>query len=159
MLLFNNGDMYVDGVITTGGGFTSASDIRYKKEILALNNSLSTIQKLRGISYYWKDETKGNRLQFGVIAQKMEDVFPNLVYTETEGYKSVNYIGVIPVLIEATKEQQTIIEAQEEKITKLEKQVQQLKELVLLLRDENDSTSILAKKVDALEKQLTSLVN
>ncbi|WP_375562927.1 tail fiber domain-containing protein [Bernardetia sp. OM2101] len=150
--------LHVIGNILASGTVTP-SDIRYKKNILTLNNSISNIQKLRGTSYDWKDKKRGTKLQFGVIAQEIEEVFPNLVHTDNEGYKSVNYTGLIPVLIEATKEQQTIIEAQEEKISKLETQVKELKELVLLLKDENDSNSTLSKKVDALEKQLISLVN
>jgi hypothetical protein len=149
----------VNGLIRTTGAVNTTSDRRLKENILTLNNSLSNIQRLRGTSYFLKDKSNDSRLQFGVIAQEIEEVFPNLVMTDSEGYKSVSYSGLIPVLIEATKEQQTIIEAQEQKITSLEKQVQELKELVLLLKDENDSTSKLAKKVDALEKQLTSLVN
>ncbi len=157
-----SGNLTVSGIIFTPNGLLSilTSDRRYKKEILTLNNSLSTIQKLRGTSYYWKDqELRGKKWQFGVIAQEIEEVFPNLVHTDSKGYKAVNYIGLVPVLIEATKEQQTIIETQEEKILKLEKQVNQLKEVVLLLNNENDSNSLLSKKVEVLEKQLTSLVN
>jgi len=149
----------VNGIIRTTGAVNTTSDRRLKEKIFTLSGSLSNIQKLRGTRYFLKDKASDNRLQFGVIAQEVETVFPNLVMTDSEGYKSVSYSGLIPVLIEATKEQQTIIEAQQEKISKLEIQVQELKELVLLLKDENDSNSTLSKKVDALEKQLTSLVN
>jgi Chaperone of endosialidase len=57
--------------------------------------------------------------QMGVIAQEVEKVFPELVTTNGDGYKRVNYIGLIPVLIESIKEQQTQIEKQNQKIEKL----------------------------------------
>ncbi len=151
------------------GGTLITSDRRYKKQINTLDNSLSNILSLRGTNYYWKDKSKDDQLQFGVIAQEIEEVFPNLVHTNNEGYKSVNYIGLVPVLIEATKEQQTIIDEQKEEIEtqkieleNLKKQITELKTIVASLQ-ENQNTkentdSVLAKKVEALEKQLTILV-
>lgn len=54
--------------------------------------------------------------QIGVIAQDVEKVFPELVITDGDGMKSVNYIGLIPVLIEAIKEQQIQIDKQSKEI-------------------------------------------
>lgn len=160
----NNGNTTINGDLLVTGGFFNPSDFSYKKQINTLKNSLSNILSIRGTNYYWKDqELRGEKLQFGVIAQEIEKVFPNLVNTNEEGYKSVNYIGLVPVLIEATKEQQTIIDNQEEEIKtqkkeleNLKKQISELKEIVASLQ--TDSNSALAQKVDALEKQLIALV-
>jgi hypothetical protein len=165
LVIFKNGDATFAGDVTANSNLLT-SDIRYKKQINTLNNSLSNIQKLRGTDYYWKDENKSQKLQFGVIAQEIEEVFPNLVHTNSEGYKSVNYIGLVPVLIEATKEQQTIIDNQKEELktqkTELEnlkKQINDLKEIVATLQEnQGNQNSALAQKVEALEKQLTALV-
>lgn len=66
-----------------------------------------------------------DKKQFGFIAQDIEKVFPELVSTDENGYLSVDYQGLIPVLIEALKEQQLIINKQREE---LEKVLDELKE-------------------------------
>ena len=71
---------------------------------------MDKIKQLNGVNFYWKDsETMDASKQIGVIAQDVEKVFPELV-GENEGYKTTNYIGLIPVLIEALKEQQQMID-------------------------------------------------
>ncbi|WP_291726039.1 tail fiber domain-containing protein [Bernardetia sp.] len=166
----NNGDVDIAGDLNVAGTTTNSpfsSDMRYKTQISTLNNSLQNILSLRGTQYFWKNkEKRGNRLQFGVIAQEVEEVFPNLVRTDSEGFKSVHYIDLIPVLIEATKEQQTIIENQKEEIQTqkseiemLKKQLSELKTLVASLEENQNANSTLAKKVEQLEKQLTALVD
>jgi hypothetical protein len=61
----------------------------------------------------------GVNKQIGVIAQDVEKVFPELV-GENEGYKTTNYIGLIPVLIEAVKEQQQMIDELKTQIKQLQ---------------------------------------
>ena len=60
-----------------------------------------------------------NNLQSGVIAQEVQKIFPHLVTTSAEGSLSVNYIGLIPVLIESIKEQQHQIEKLTQLVNKL----------------------------------------
>ena len=82
--------------------------------------------KLRGVSYYWKNReevaaAKGvsadslgfdyeEGKQIGVIAQEVEEIYPELVTTDADGFKSVDYTKLAPVLIEAIKEQQKQID-------------------------------------------------
>jgi len=68
--------------------------------------------------------TKGTNL--GFIAQEMEQVIPALVVENAEGYKSVDYSSMTAVLMEAMKEQQTIIEQQETRIADLEARLDEL---------------------------------
>jgi len=97
----------VNGSTFSLAGYTS-SDARYKKNIAPLGNALESILNLRGVSYDW-DKAKfpnqnfGKDNQMGFIAQEIEQIFPQLVMTAPDGYKAVNYIGVIPVLVEAVK--------------------------------------------------------
>ena len=94
----------------TGAVFAApTSDIRLKKDIQPLDGSLNKIQKIGGYNYYWKDPEKSQSIQFGVIAQELEEVLPGLIKERPDGYKGVDYFGLIPVLIEAIKEQQQII--------------------------------------------------
>ena len=72
--------------------------------------------------------TKGTNL--GFIAQEMEQVIPELVVENAEGYKSVDYSSMTAVLTEAMKEQQTIIEQQEARIGNLEERLAEIAQLL-----------------------------
>jgi len=98
MQLTSTGNLTIDGVLT------QSSDIRLKKNIAPLQNSLSKIAKLNGYQYNWKDANRGASLQSGVLAQEVEKQMPELVVTDAEGDKAVNYNGLIPYLIESVKE-------------------------------------------------------
>ncbi len=87
---------------------TNLSDIELKKDLSPINSALEKILSLRGVSFAWKDERLGATREIGVIAQDVEPVFPELVSAIT-GRKFVNYLGLIPILIEAIKEQQAQI--------------------------------------------------
>jgi len=103
------------------------SDETLKKNIEPLSSSLEKVMLLQGVSYDWKlDEypEKGftkNR-QIGFIAQDVEKVFPELVQTDNNGYKAVYYTQMVPVLLEAMKEQQ-------KEISELKKQQAMMAEL------------------------------
>ena len=87
--------LYVSNEITV------ASDLRLKKNITQLEGSLAKLLNLRGVEY---DRVDSNVHHYGVIAQEVEKVFPNLVRESDQEVKSVDYIGLIPVLIEAIRE-------------------------------------------------------
>ncbi|WP_215232040.1 tail fiber domain-containing protein [Dyadobacter linearis] len=94
----NNGSAWLAGTLTQN------SDIRLKEYLKPLSGSLGKLYDLKGYHYQWKDKTKSQALQTGLIAQEVETVFPELVETDKDGFKSVNYIGLIPHLLEAVKE-------------------------------------------------------
>lgn len=98
MQLTSAGDLSIDGTLS------QASDIRLKKNINPLQNSVQKLLLLSGYHYNWKDVTKNNELQTGLLAQEVEEQMPELVKTNEEGIKSVNYMGMIPYLVEAVKE-------------------------------------------------------
>jgi len=92
------GDVNVTGIITCAD-INSTSDIKLKENIHTVQNALDVVDNLRGVSFDWKET---GRSSYGVIAQELEAVLPELVGDgET---KSVNYNGIIGVLIEAIKE-------------------------------------------------------
>lgn len=80
--------------------FNSLSDIAYKTNINTINNALDTVNSMRGVTFNWKED---DRPSVGVIAQELEKVIPELVTIHNDK-KSVNYDGLIGVLIEAIKE-------------------------------------------------------
>ncbi|OQA00579.1 MAG: hypothetical protein BWY70_00660 [Bacteroidetes bacterium ADurb.Bin408] len=120
----------VGGTIWANGqnivaGINTWSDVRYKKDIRNLDSSLYKISCIRGVSYDWKESDfpelnfpKGR--QIGVIAQEVEKILPQVVFTDVNGYKSISYEKFTPVLIEAVKEQQGIINRQDEQIQQLQ---------------------------------------
>ena len=84
--------------------FDSLSDIKLKENILNLENSLRTIEKINPVSFNWKDN---GRKAYGVIAQELEKILPELVETNKDtDTKSVSYVQLISFLIAAVKEQQ-----------------------------------------------------
>ena len=117
------------GNATLIGTLTQTSDKRLKKDFSALSNSLSSLNKINGYHYYWKEESRSHDLQTGVIAQEVEKVFPELVNRDEKGFLSVNYIGLVPHLIEAVKE--LLIKNEELKIKseKLEAKVSEMQNL------------------------------
>jgi hypothetical protein len=90
----------------TAINFNSTSDIRLKENIHQIKDPLEKIMQINGVAFNWKDNKEA---AIGVIAQDIEEIFPELV-KENEHHKSVNYNGLIGVLIEAMKEQQRQIE-------------------------------------------------
>jgi len=104
-------------MISGGRGRTSCSDLRLKKDIKPLKSALSTLGKLQGKSYRWKDN---NEPDIGLIAQELEKVIPELVKTDDKGYKSIVYQKLTAVLIEAVKEQQQEINHLSDRIALLE---------------------------------------
>jgi hypothetical protein len=120
-------DLEVKGGLTTGNGarvtgnigifgngcytgtWAACSDLRYKTNIRPITGALASVQQLNGVYYDWRgDEFPDMRFsqdrQMGVIAQEVEPLFPELVNTDANGYKSVDYAKITPVLIEAIKE-------------------------------------------------------
>jgi polyhydroxyalkanoate synthesis regulator phasin len=77
---------------------------------------LEIVKSLRGVSFDWKETGKSS---YGVIAQELQEVLPELV--KNGEVKSVNYNGLIGVLIEGMKSQQEQINRLEQKIQELTK--------------------------------------
>ena len=95
---------------------TQVSDSRLKKDILAIDNPVEKLLSVNGITFNWTEEEWGTDREYGVLADEVEKVFPELVHSIDKKYKSVKYQGLIPVLIEAVKEQQATIQRLDEAI-------------------------------------------
>ncbi|HEY0902088.1 MAG TPA: tail fiber domain-containing protein, partial [Micavibrio sp.] len=108
-LTWNSNTLAITGDLTYTGTITDVSDMRLKKDIQPLNGRGSMLEKLGQIgtySYTMKADEQG-RVEFGVMAQEINKVFPELVKVDdstAEKYMSVNYVGMIAPLIEASKE-------------------------------------------------------
>jgi len=102
----------------------STSDKRLKENIKPLDSALDKVLKINGVEFDWKELTEeeketihGNKgHDVGVIAQEIEEVLPEVVTTRDTGYKAVKYEKIVPLLIEAIKEQQQQINELKEKL-------------------------------------------
>jgi hypothetical protein len=118
------GTINASSTINASQSISCSSDVRFKKNITPLPNALTSVMKLQGVNYYWKttefpEKQFANTKQVGFIAQDLEKIYPEMVITDKEGYKSVDYSRLTPVLVEAMKEQQKIIEEQQQMIKRL----------------------------------------
>ena len=95
--------------------FNSTSDENLKENIRTIEDPLAKVVQIRGVNFDWKENQKPS---VGVIAQEVEKVFPELVANGEK--KTVNYNGLIGLLIEVVKEQQTQINSLNERLSKLE---------------------------------------
>jgi trimeric autotransporter adhesin len=104
--------------------YLTSSDRNLKTDIIPLSGALEKILTLRGYSFSWKSD---NRKDIGIIAQEVESAYPDLVHTDPKsGYKSVEYANLIAPMIEAMREQQSIIEKQQQEIDALKEVVEQI---------------------------------
>jgi hypothetical protein len=102
--------------------FPTSSDVRFKKNIVPLENALEKVLALRGVTYEWNEFIHSIRNGYdlnvpivGMIAQEVEEVIPQIVGTwklndELTDARSLEYQRLVPYLIEAVKEQQKQID-------------------------------------------------
>ena len=127
-----NGDATVSNDLTVSGDVVVSSDARLKSNIVSLGSTLSRLLLIDGKSYEMKGKQK-----IGVLAQDIKEVFPELVTEDDNEMLAVNYQGLVPVLINALKEQDGKMKEQDGKMkeqeSKFEKQqaeIEELKEMV-----------------------------
>lgn len=139
-------DIQADGTIKIVNSIVPNSDIRLKKNFEKIGNATSLINQMNPMKYDFKyDELKEMGLpkerQFGLIAQELEKVVPELVFQHSEGknqehYKGINYTGLIPILIQGMKDQQAEIEALKQKLVNYETIDSRLTQIEALLSNQ-----------------------
>jgi hypothetical protein len=100
----------------------SSSDKRFKTNITPITNALEKITQIGGYEFDWIENPEHHGFKghdVGVIAQEIEAVLPEVVSTRDSGYKAVKYEKIVPLLIEAIKEQQKQINNLQQQINKL----------------------------------------
>jgi hypothetical protein len=107
------GDVKVSGIVTATD-FNSTSDAKLKTNVQIIENPIEKIEKINGVSFNW---IENQRPSMGVIADELQKVLPELV-TDTDP-KTVNYNGLIGLLIECVKSQEKRIEELEQFVTKI----------------------------------------
>jgi cell division protein FtsB len=118
-----------------------SSDARFKENIQPIKNGLDVINRLNGTTYTFRQDMEGEGYSFangiygGFIAQEVEKVLPQIVYNDEQGYKGLDYVGVIPYLVEGVKEianQNQVLQSQnaslDAKIADLQAQIDALRD-------------------------------
>jgi len=135
------GMLDVAGSIYSSGNIVLTSDERLKKNIKPLSDEKEKLYLLQGKSYIktlpptdikdvrynekgeeYSMEEKKSTIEFseyGYLAQELKEVFPDLVSQDSAGFYAVNYIGLIPVIVEALKDQRLEIEKQQKMLDEL----------------------------------------
>jgi hypothetical protein len=116
--------------VTGEGYFTSnitayySSDITLKDNVRPIESAIFKVQQIRGVEFDWNEKAgkieqeKGHDV--GLIAQEVEKVLPEVIQIREDGIKAIAYEKVVPLLVEAIKEQQTLIEDLSNRIKTLE---------------------------------------
>lgn len=142
--------VYSVGSIFTTGTYDSSSDARFKEDVEPLTDSLSTVVKLRGVEFSWKQDEYpeynfSEERQVGFIAQEVAAVLPEVVNKsdDKDGFYSVSYGRIVPVLVEAIKE----LKAENELLKdQLKTQNKSLKERLEVLEKRMDERQLVVSK-------------
>ena len=113
------------GELLVGGNITAyySSDISLKDNIRPIESAIFKVKQIRGVTFDWNE--KSNKLQqekghdVGLIAQEVEKVLPEVVQIREDGIRAISYEKVVPLLVEAIKEQQKQIDELTKKIEEL----------------------------------------
>jgi hypothetical protein len=117
--------LYVNGCAGGTGAWNICSDLRFKRDIQDVTGAIDKVMSLRGVSFLWRsdeyeDKNFDTGRHYGVVAQEIEEVLPEVVIEVADGEKAVAYTEIVPVLIEAIKAQQQQISILEQRIAELE---------------------------------------
>jgi hypothetical protein len=103
MTITNAGETHFTGIVRAPS-FVSTSSLRFKTEVATLSNALDTVERLRGVSFVWKETGKPS---VGLIAEEVAEVIPEVVEWEENGLEAagINYSALAALLVEALKAQ------------------------------------------------------
>lgn len=118
-------DVYMNQDIIVGRHVIVESDERIKRNEIIIDNASEKLENINGFYYFLRSDefplkNYSKDRQLGLMAQEVEKIFPEAVKTLRDGTKAVRYSMLVPVLIEAHKEQESKIDAQNKKIKILE---------------------------------------
>ena len=129
-----------DGTVIAG---SCSSDLRFKKNITVFENVLNGFSRLRPVHFFWRadefpNKQFGTNKSFGLIAQEVEQIFPDLVTTDEQGFKAVNYSKVPLYTVQAVIELKAEVDLLKQQLQRQQDEIDELKrgltELVKLNR-------------------------
>ena len=100
---------FAAGRLYSVGGAVQGSDRALKHDIRPIDAALDALCGLRGVTFRW-NATPESGAHPGLVAQEVEAVLPAVVSTGPDGFKGIEYNGLVALLVEAVKEQQAMID-------------------------------------------------
>ncbi len=153
---FNNNNS-TGCTVADGGTITCTSDVRLKKNINDLNYGLNEIMSLRPVDYNWRYQNDNGQKYLGFIAQEVEQLLPQLIMTDANGYKELNTIGLIPILTKSVQEQQTEIGVQTQSIASLQiKTDSNITTLTDLQKSVDTQLNVVGKSLNVINTQISA---
>ena len=120
--LIVDGGAGIFGALNVGGDIVAyaSSDRRLKDEIIPISNPLEKINSIGGYSFVWNTQKQNiyKGKDYGVVAQEIEEILPELVDTRENGYKAVKYDKLVSLLIEGIKELSSEVKELKEKLNR-----------------------------------------
>jgi hypothetical protein len=121
----------VDADGTFLAGSACSSDLRFKRDVAPFAPALEAVTGLQPVHFYWRsrefpEKAFGERLSYGLVAQEVERILPELVTTDEDGYKAVNYSKLPLLAIQAIKELKERNDALEQRLRSLEALVERV---------------------------------
>jgi hypothetical protein len=121
-----------DGTVITG---TCSSDLRFKKNVTPFTNMLDKVARLQPVYFNWRasefpNKHFGDALSFGLIAQDVEAVLPELVTKDEQGFLAINYSKLPLLTIQAVKELKAENEALKQRNAALESRLETLEQMM-----------------------------
>lgn len=126
---------------TIYGTLIGSSDQKLKRDIREDYSSFESIYGIKTYNYTYKNDPS-ERNQFGVMAQDIQKIYPELVYTNEQDELGVNYTGMIPLLIRAVQDQKQMIDNLQKELTDLKTKITENDELAEVLGIEGERMTI-----------------
>ncbi len=127
LTLTNSGDL------TVAGDMNVNSDRRLKQDVENIDGSLDRVLAVEGVSYSWREGLgRDAERHYGVIAQQVQAVLPELVREGRDGILSVNYMGFLPLLVDAAREVNAEFELLEQRYAQQDEELALLHEQLAL---------------------------
>ncbi|MCF8222117.1 MAG: tail fiber domain-containing protein [Bacteroidales bacterium] len=144
----------INGDLQHTGTLSQVSDKRLKRDISVIGNFTDKLSKIRPVYFYWDRQSHpelvvNDRRQIGLIAQEVEDLFPELVQTNGDGYLTVDYTKLPVILLGAIQSQQGLIKDQQERLDDLQEKYD------CLLKQSAD----MANDLRSLQESVSSMIN
>jgi Chaperone of endosialidase/Secretion system C-terminal sorting domain len=139
--------VYGNGQANSAVGFVTFSDLSLKENLDTLRNSLNIVTSLKGYTYNYRSDP--NRRYMGFIAQDVEQLIPEVVTTFDDGLKGIFYQNMIPIMVEAIKEQN-------KKIVELEKNLKDCcaKGKMGMINENNNSNDVMNSSLSKSNSKL-----
>jgi hypothetical protein len=123
----------VDGHVMGSGAYVDASDARFKRDVIDIQNASELVGRLRGVEYSLRSDEfpeknfPTNTRELGFIAQEVEQVLPQVVVRDSDGFNHVAYARLIPVVVEALKTEQQRVSTLAVETAQLRNEIAQLR--------------------------------